>query len=520
MDEQEIYRAVVPVLMQTEPEHVLNSALDAVMDQSEAERGCLAIPLDSDGKDFAVEFTRGEWPKDPGAQERMVSRSILASVLEKGEAIVLDNALESPDFMHEPSVLGMKLMSVLAVPIWTLPRGPRPVGAIFLADMAKVGAFDEERVAAVQSLIEMLGPRIEQAWRYDQLRTREAGLRATLKERGGEHAPIGASPAFSRVLAAVKQIAASDVPTLLLGESGTGKEVMARLVHEYSKVSDGPFVAINCGALPQELIESELFGHEKGAFTGATSARTGKIASAAGGTLFLDEVGELSSACQTRFLRVLQTGEIQRVGSDRTMTVKVRIVAATNADLAEAIKTGSFRQDLYYRLSVVPVSLPPLRDRGDDVLLLAQKFLSVYSRSSGRVPPRLDPEVRAALLAYRWPGNVRELENTMRRALVFATGDRILLEHLPPELIEGRTQGLLRAPPNLDFSDSLTKDALEAAKKEALRNVEERFMTQVLEDCRGNLSKVARETGLNRAVIYDMLKRLDLDPAEFRSATN
>jgi transcriptional regulator with GAF, ATPase, and Fis domain len=520
LEEQDIYRTIVPVLLETDPEQVLHSALDALMEVSVAERGCLVIPLGEGSKNFAVEFARGQWPKDPTSHERNVSRSVLNEAISKGKTIVLDNALENPEFMHKESVVGLKLMSVLAVPIWTLPRGPKPVAAIYLDHLSQVGAFTSAAVEAVETICDMLGPRIEQAWRFDRLRNSEISLRRKLKDSSLDQLPVGNSDTFQTVVRAVKQVAMSDVPVLLLGECGTGKEIMARMIHDLSPFSNGPWVAINCGALPQDLLESELFGHEKGAYTGATSARVGKIASAASGTLFLDEVGEMTPSCQTRFLRVLQTGEIQRVGSDRTMTVKFRLVAATNCDLQELIKQGLFRQDLYYRLNVIPLTLPPLRDRGDDVLLLAQKFLSDYARAAKRLPPRIDPAARAALLNCKWPGNVRELENAMRRALVFCNGDVIKIEHLPPELCQGQQAALVNtaklSPAAVKEEIPLTKEDFEAAKRNALLEVERRFLTQALTTAGGNLSRVSRETGLNRAVLYDMLKRLEIDPSVFR----
>jgi transcriptional regulator with GAF, ATPase, and Fis domain len=525
LDESELYRLAMPVLMETDPTRLLEGALDALIEVSGAARGCLVIPRGPESEDFAVEFTRGSWKDAQGALERAVSRSVLNRVLASGERIVLDNALEDPEYMHQASVVELKLMSVLALPVWSLPRGPVPVAAIYLDDRRRAGAFKPNITEAAETIAEVLGPRIEQAWRFERLRSSEAELRR--KVAASSTLPVGDSTSFQRLLQAVKQVAMSDVPVLLLGESGTGKEVMARTVHELSPFSSGPWVAINCGALPQELLESELFGHERGAFTGATSDRAGKIASAAGGTLFLDEVGELTPSCQTRFLRVLQTGEIQRVGSDRTFTVKVRIVAATNRDLRELIRDGQFREDLYYRLSVIPLNLPTLRERGKDILLLAQKFLADYARGSGRIPPRLSSSAQRALLAYSWPGNVRELQNAMRRALVFCATEVVELEHLPPELGGAEIlPGASRVESKLDFSGleldsmSLDKDGLENAKEAALRQVERSFMTRALTQSQGNLSQVARETGINRAVLYDMLKRLELDPASFRGGSS
>lgn len=256
-------------------------------------------------------------------------------------------------------------------------------------------------------------------------------LRAQLQERK-QRSVVGTSLAWRRTMETLRQAAPSDATCLLLGESGTGKELLARYIHEHSNRADKPFVAVNCAAIPESILESELFGHEKGAFTGASAARPGRFETASGGTLFLDEIGELPKHVQVKLLRVLQEGEIERLGdSGKTRTVDLRVVAATNVDLPGAVKSGAFREDLYYRLNVVSLSVPPLRERQDDIPLLAQHFLSLYAAKNGRAIEGLTEAALARLCGYHWPGNVRELENTIERAVVLSRSEWIEESVLP-----------------------------------------------------------------------------------------
>jgi len=277
---------------------------------------------------------------------------------------------------------------------------------------------------------------------------------------------------------------------LLTGESGTGKEVVARLIHRASARKDGPFVALNCAALPEQLLESELFGYERGAFTGAQVSKPGQIELASGGVLFLDEVSEMSLSAQAKFLRVLQEREFQRLGGTRPQRANIRVIAATNRDLRKAVERGDFREDLYYRVQVFEVRIPPLRDRRDDILLLSDAFLQEIGKSFGRPPAGLTQDAKSALLRHDWPGNVRELRNALERAAILCEGGLITAEHLALHTEP-------RKPPTPTTSD--------------LSVVERATIEQVMRDTGWNKSKAARRLGLSRTQLYVRLRKYDLD---------
>jgi two-component system NtrC family response regulator len=300
---------------------------------------------------------------------------------------------------------------------------------------------------------------------------------------------LGTSPRMQEVFGAIRKLATVDAPVLVLGESGTGKELAAHAIHRLGARAGGAFVPINCGAIPENLLESELFGHEKGAFTGAHAQRRGRIETAHGGTLFLDEVGELPLALQVKLLRFLQDHKLERVGGRTPINVDVRVVTATNADLQKLLAEGRFREDLYYRIGVVTLPLPPLRDREDDVVLIADALARRYATEAGRKPPGFSKDALQALRGHAWPGNVRELENRVRRAVVMAEGARITAADL--ELAQGATarQGLreLRA--------GLERETIKAALK---RN-------------RGNISQTASELGISRPTLYGLLGKFGIE---------
>jgi transcriptional regulator with PAS, ATPase and Fis domain len=303
------------------------------------------------------------------------------------------------------------------------------------------------------------------------------------------------------------QVAATETTVLLLGESGTGKEVVARFLHRASPRSQGPFVAINCAALPEPLLESELFGFERGAFTGAHQSKGGQIEQAAGGVLFLDEVAEMSPSAQAKFLRVLQEREFQRLGGSRTLKANVRVVAATNRNLRAAMEAGTFREDLYYRLQVFEIRLPPVRERREDILALSEAFLQDLAKSFGRPPAGISHEARDALLDYDWPGNVRELRNMLERAAILCEGGLITREHLyllsaaaRPAASGGQAY---TATPDLKIqSTAATTD---------LRTMERATIEQALQESRFNKSKAAKQLGLSRKQLYARLRQHGLD---------
>jgi len=321
-------------------------------------------------------------------------------------------------------------------------------------------------------------------------------LKTELKQKYTFKNIIGQSGQMQEVFKSVEKVVDSNVTVLIQGESGTGKELIARAIHYHSKIrSSKPFVAVNCTALPESLLESELFGHEKGAFTGAVGRRVGKFEQANTGTIFLDEVGLTSPATQAKVLRVLQEREFERVGGTDLIKVDVRVISATNRDLEEATKKGEFREDLYYRISVFPIKLPPLRDRKEDIPLLSAHFLKKYNEQENKHIEGISPEALELLMAYNWPGNVRELENAIERAVVLAITDEINVKELPTAV---RSLGEKK----LYESDNTLSSWIEKLEEEALR--------QALLENEGNISKTAKKLGIGRATIYRKAKKYGL----------
>ncbi len=321
----------------------------------------------------------------------------------------------------------------------------------------------------------------------EQARQREDSIRFT--------DILGSTPKMREIFGVIQRVAKTDATVLCEGESGTGKELVARAVHTHSPRKSGPFVAINCGAIPETLLESELFGHERGSFTGAHAQRKGKIEMATGGTLFLDEITEMSLPLQVKLLRFLQEREIERVGGREVIPIDVRVVAATNQSLDEALRGGRFREDLYYRLSVVTIHLPPLRERGEDVVLLANAFLRRNAQALKR-KVRFSPEALEAIVKYQWPGNIRELENKVHRAVIMATS-RII------------------GSADLDLNPSAVIDALPTLR-EARDQSERRLIVNALVRSRGNISRAARVLDISRPTFHDMLVKHSIDAKEFR----
>jgi two-component system nitrogen regulation response regulator GlnG len=323
---------------------------------------------------------------------------------------------------------------------------------------------------------------------------------------------IGNCPAMQDVYKAIGRVAPQDVTALILGESGTGKELAARAIYHYSRRSEKPFLAINCAAIPENLLESELFGHEKGAFTGAERKRIGKFEQCHEGTLFLDEIGDMTPLTQTKILRVLQDGQFERVGGNEPVKVNVRIIAATNRDLDSRVASGEFRSDLYYRLNVFTIRLPPLRDRGNDVILLARHFLKKFGRDFGREIHDFSPTALELLAGYVWPGNIRELQSVVKKALLETVGPMIAPDCLPRTLRrnsgEMPTGEPVRGPQSIDFS-SVIRDRLQAGSTnlhaEMLTLLERTLLPDVLRHTGGNLSQAARILGITRPTLRTKL---------------
>jgi two-component system response regulator HydG len=325
------------------------------------------------------------------------------------------------------------------------------------------------------------------------MRKKVRELEDRLYERDLQPRFLGNSPAITRVLQLVERIAGSDASVLICGESGTGKELIAEMIHRKSNRAENPLVIVNCGALPETLQESELFGHVKGAFTGALKEKKGLLAEADGGTLFLDEVGELSPQAQVKLLRFLENGECRKVGETHTEKLDVRVLAATNRDLEESVSEGAFRADLFYRLNVIPVTVPPLREIKDDVPLIARTFIEEYASRMGKDPPKISEECLQLFNDHSWPGNVRELRNLTERAVVVDQDGVITMADLPDHL---RSNGA-------DIIDDGLK------KHHSLKEIEKRYILSMLEECNGNRKKTGQILGITKATLWRKLNQYD-----------
>src|SRR5215218_8375702 len=376
-----------------------------------------------------------------------VSRTVVRQVVEEGTAVLGADLIEGGLGTSE-SLRAARLSSLLCAPLVLYGRA---LGAVYLTAADPATHFDEGHLQLVTVICSIAAVAFNNARHVEQLESENDLLRA---ESSVEHGMVGESAAVKRVYQFIARVAPADTTVLVRGESGTGKELAARALHQISPRRDRAFVAINCAALTETLLESELFGHERGAFTGALAQKKGKLEVADGGTLFLDEVGEMPATLQAKLLRVLQEREFERVGGTRTIRVDVRVVAATNRDLEEAVKAGAFRQDLYYRLNVVSFEMPPLRERREDIPLLASYFVSKYAAKFKRRVTGLSPEARACLAAYDWPGNVRELENAVERAVVLGSTDRVLPEDLPETVLDAAPDP---ASPGADAAPPITR---------------------------------------------------------------
>ncbi len=347
---------------------------------------------------------------------------------------------------------------------------------------------------------EVLVLTVERAVSHRRLGEELKRLRSAVAREGRDPETIGESPALRKAYSLVERVADSDISVLVTGESGTGKEVVARKLHEASRRRSGPFIAINCAALPEHLLDSELFGHVSGAFTDSKGARTGLIRKAEGGTLFLDEIGELPILLQPKLLRALQERKVRPVGGDTEVAFDARIVTATNRDLEEAVEAGTFRQDLLFRINVVVVDLPPLRMRGNDVLLLAQSFLTRFASRSGRAVRGLSAGAAQKLLSYRWPGNVRELQNCMERAVALAAFEEITPDDLPDAIAATRPVTKVSA------------ESGEVTEYVTLEENERRYIARVVEAAGGNKSLASRILGVDRKTLWRKLERVEAPP--------
>ncbi len=409
------------------------------------------------------------------------SDSIVRQVVATRQPLLVSDALHDSDFRQSRSVVDLKLCSVMCVPV--LARSEL-VGILYMGNDNIVNLFEEESLDMVSVFASQAGLLIKNALLINELTARKEELELELEEiRFGEI--IGACQAMRDLFKRVDKVATTDIGVLIRGETGSGKELIAKELHKRSGRASGPFVAINCGAIPEHLLESELFGHEKGSFTGAHATSAGKFQAADGGTLFLDEIGDMPFTLQAKILRALETRQISRVGGTKPEHVDIRVVAATNRNLEEAVAANEFRQDLYYRLNVVSLWLPPLRDRGEDVVLIANYFLQRFIKQYEAEVQGFSKDGLNALRLYNWPGNVRELENKLRKAVVLTEGPFVGPEEL------GISEDEIRVLPLADAKERFQKD----------------YVARVLDMNRGNRTQTARDLGVDPRTIFRYLEK-------------
>ncbi len=465
-------------------DNLLERLLELLFEVVPAQRG--AILLTNEGAFetshvFALDRARG---KDQAVK---VSRTIVQQVLREGVALLAGNVDEEKQLATE-SLISERTHSVMCVPLIMFDR---KLGVLYLDSTLPRDKFNREHLQLVTAIASIAAVAIENARQFEWLETENERLQADVNI---EHNMIGDGAAMRRIYHFISKVAPTDATVLISGESGTGKELAARAIHRNSKRASKAFIAVNCAALNESLLESELFGHEKGAFTGALAQKKGRLEIADGGTLFLDEVGELTLPLQVKLLRVLQEREFERVGGTITMKVDLRLIGATNKNLEEAIEAGQFRQDLYYRLNVVSLEMPPLRDRREDIMLLANYFADKYSAKCNRKLKGFAAEVGGFLMAYDWPGNVRELENTIERAIVLGTTAWILPDDLPENLLEME----------------LTSDKSIANYHETVIQNKKQIILHALDQAKGDPAEAARLLGIHPNYLQRLFRNLNL----------
>ncbi|MHB8770100.1 MAG: sigma-54-dependent Fis family transcriptional regulator [Syntrophales bacterium] len=489
--------AVARILAQPrELREQLEQALQEMSDRLGMERGMISL-MDRETGAVLLDVAHGV-DIEGLAVTYKPGEGITGKVAQTGRPMACANLGQEAHFLDRTGArrnLNRAELAFLCVPI---VYDDRVVGVLSADKVARQVEDLDRELALLSSVAELLAKAVHsRAIEEDNRR-----LRQLVGRRTPSSDIVGHSSVMQDVFGLVAQVADSNTTVLIHGETGTGKELVARAIHRKSPRLKGPLVQVNCAAIPDTLIESELFGHERGAFTGALHNRRGRFEEAHGGTIFLDEVGELSAAAQAKLLRVLQEKQFQPLGSARVVKVDVRVIAATNRILEQDLATGRFRADLFYRLNVFPIYLPPLRDRGSDILLLADHFVLKYAREMAKPPLKISPAVSDILLAYHWPGNVRELENCMERAVLLAGQDTIETAHLPPSL-----QALARVD-----------ERKEQGKLNTVVEAQERaLILGALKETGGNQTRAAKLLGTTKRIIQYRIQKLGIDPRQFRS---
>lgn len=457
---------------------LLTTLLDEVIQLTNAEKGFLVLVEESES---TIKVARNSSQKNIENEPIEKSWTIVQKVLDTQKPLVINDAKRDTQFNATKSVINYKLTSIICVP---LIFQSNTLGVIYVDNNTFASVFDDYALEVLKIFAAQAALIVKKALQVDSLNQEAAALKEKLEyTRYGEI--IGSCAHMQAVFRDIEKIAQSEIGVLITGETGTGKELIARELHRRSPRKNGPFVVINCGAIPEELLESELFGHVKGAFTGAVQTRVGKFQAANRGTLFLDEIGEMPLHLQVKILRVLQERAVTKVGANDSGTIDIRILAATNRDLLKMVSNGSFREDLFYRLNVIQIQAPPLRERGNDILVIANYLLQKYAKLYQKSISGFTEGAQNALLNYRWPGNVRQLENRIKRAMVLCEGSRIQAADLDLETSQNELLNTL---------------------SEATEQFRQRYINDALERNANNRTKAARELGIDPRTIFRHLQ--------------
>jgi Nif-specific regulatory protein len=459
--------------------------MECIFEVVPAARGAILLTGESPDE-FASVFS---WDRESGPLAPFpVSGTVVRKVIEEKVGVLSANVMEDLTLETSKSLLSSETRSLLAVPLTIFDR---VLGLIYLDTTDPKARLDRDHLELMTAVASISAVALENARHVERLEDENQRLKAEINI---QHNMVGESAPMRSIYRFVSRVAPTESTVLITGESGTGKELVARAVHRNSGRAAKPFVAINCAALTETLLESELFGHEKGAFTGAVAQKKGKLEVADGGTVFLDEMGELAPSLQAKLLRVLQEREFERVGGTRPLHIDVRVIAATNRNLAESVKDGTFRQDLYYRLNVVSVEMPPLRVRREDIPLLAAYFAARSGERSKRHVRGVSPEARACLVNYEWPGNVRELENAIERAVVLGSSEFILPEDLPEAVLETEQPA----------------GATMARYHEAIADAKRQVILRAVEQANGNYTEAAKLLGVHPNYLHRLIRNMNL----------
>ena len=484
---------------------VIHPLLESMAENIGMQRATITL-LNRKTGELSIEAAYGLSSQEKLKGRYKVGEGVTGKVVQTGQPMIIPNIEEEPSFLDKTGARKSrqnKQTSFICVPI---KSGNEVIGTFSIDRLNQEAEMDlDDDVRLLSIVSSMIARAVQLRQRSEEEKQRlldeNSRLQNELKAKFQPDNMVGNSQAMQEVFDLMSQVSGSDATVLIRGESGTGKELVAQAIHYNSLRADKPFIKVNCAALPESVIESELFGHEKGAFTGAMNTRKGRFEMADGGTIFLDEIGEISPMTQVKLLRVLQEREIERVGGSETIKVNVRILAATNRNLEEEIEKNTFREDLYYRLNVFPIHIPPMRERKTDLMLLADFFTEKYSKKNRKHIKRISSSAIDLIMSYHWPGNVRELENCIERAVLLSTDQVIHAYHLPPSL------------QSAESSDT----GIVSTLQEAVDNLEKELISEALKSNRGNMAKAARKLGITERIMGLRVKKYQINYRNYRT---